>query len=347
MGYFFLDDSIHDNGAFIIVAFVYTENDPADAISALIAKNGFDPANFEFKSSAKYVREPQIIGVREDLRSFLSENCEIALAVIPRQQRDNIGLECLKAMKQFLGTNKRLTPPHRIYIDQGMFLSDKKIKNYIADNDIDGCEIFIEQDSQLVRGIQIADLAAHTASIIFKGKLGLIKKAFKRRTLPCNSVQSVVFTRQIKRFDINARILQENRRVYDRDGRGGREDVHLPLDRRLLDVRPASEDRPCISEDRLHRRPDDAAYCIYRRVHRDDPGPPDVLHAPEVRGGRISRPGGRTYPYKGAGAGAVRADDYRARRLRDYCRDRYHADHRAGGRARSDVAFAVPVYNGT
>lgn len=176
MGYFFLDDSVHDNAKFIIVACVYTENDPTTAISELITRNGFDPVGFEFKSSAKYARDPQMMGVRENLRSFLSENCGIALAVIPRQQRDNLGFECLKAVKQFLGTNKRLKPPHKIYIDQGMFLSDKKVKNYITDNDIEGCEIFVEQDSQLVKGIQLADLAAHTAAIIFKEKLGLINK---------------------------------------------------------------------------------------------------------------------------------------------------------------------------
>lgn len=176
MRYLYIDDSVHDKAGFIIVAFVYVSEDPEHSISEIITNSGLDPSNFEFKSSAKYLKASQRVKVREGLRDFLSNNCGIALAVMPRQQRSRIGVESLKAFMQFAEANNILKRPCKVYFDQGMFMSRREATDSLAKLNIEGYEFNFEQDSHLIKGIQVADLAAHTASIILKEKLGLVTK---------------------------------------------------------------------------------------------------------------------------------------------------------------------------
>lgn len=178
MGKFYIDDSVHDNAGFIIGACVYTQSDPNDRISDIIKTCGFDPEIFEYKSSANYSKEPQKAKVREKLKGLLVESCRLGIVVLPRTKRDEFGFECIKAVKQFIDNNK-VKKPFDIFLDQGMFSSMDKARDLITKLNFLDCKFHLEQNSLKVKGIQLADLAAHILSIQLKDAFGLVTKVVK------------------------------------------------------------------------------------------------------------------------------------------------------------------------
>jgi len=179
MGQFYIDDSVHDVAGFIIGACVYTNIDLNDKIIDIIKSCGFDPDIFEYKSSANYSKEPEKAKVREQLKGLLADSCKLGIVVIPRTNREQLGFECVKAAKQFIDSNKQIKKPISIYIDQGMFASKSKAEQLINSFNLTDCSFHLEQNSIDVKGIQLADLAAHISSIQLKDALGLVTKTVK------------------------------------------------------------------------------------------------------------------------------------------------------------------------
>lgn len=178
MGYFYIDDSVHDQAGFIIGALIYSDEDLQENISKIIASHDFNPETFEFKSSANYSKEPEKSKVRDSLKQLILTQIKLGIVVIPREKRDQLGYECLKALKQFIESNA-IEKPIKIFFDQGMFKSIDKVNALINQLNFEGCEFFLEEDSKKIKGIQIADLCAHTSSIQFKDHLGVINKKVK------------------------------------------------------------------------------------------------------------------------------------------------------------------------
>lgn len=178
MGQIYIDDSVHDEAGFIIGACVYTNIDLNDKIVDIIKTCGFDSDNFEYKSSANYSKEPQKTKVREELKGLLVDSCRLGIVVLPVTKRDEFGFECIRAVKQFIDNNK-IKKPLDIYLDQGMFTSKEKAGQLIDKLNFNDCKFHIELNSLQIRGIQLADLAAHLASIQLKDALGLVTKMVK------------------------------------------------------------------------------------------------------------------------------------------------------------------------
>jgi hypothetical protein len=179
MGQFYIDDSVHDEAGFIIGACVYSDIDINEKIVDIIKNCGFDPDIFEYKSSANYSKEPEKAKVREQLKGLLTDSCRLGIVVIPRTNREQLGFECIKAVKQFIDRNKRVKKPTSVYLDQGMFTSKDKAEKLIASMDFEDCSFHLEQNSIAIKGIQLADLAAHISSIQLKDALGLVTKMVK------------------------------------------------------------------------------------------------------------------------------------------------------------------------
>ncbi|WP_157541082.1 DUF3800 domain-containing protein [Hymenobacter aerophilus] len=178
MGYFYIDDSVHNDAGFIIAACVYTKNDLTSEIDIIIEKHGYDKNHFEHKSGASYSRDSNKAKVRDDLELLLTHYCKLGVVVVPSDRREELGFECIKAIKAFINYNE-LDSANEVHFDQGHFTSMQKARAAIDSQDFTNTDFFLEQDSKLIKGIQLADLAAHTASINFKSMLGLITKIVK------------------------------------------------------------------------------------------------------------------------------------------------------------------------
>jgi hypothetical protein len=178
MGHFYVDDSAHNEAGFIIGACVYTETDLTDKINNIIKKHGYNETEFEHKSGASYSKDPNKTKVRDDLKSLLIHQCKLGVVVIPSDKRDELGFECIKALKAFIHYNN-LKGTNDIYFDQGHFTSIQKANAAIDAQGFVDSNFILEQDSKVVKGIQLADLAAHIASIHFKYIMGLVTKMVK------------------------------------------------------------------------------------------------------------------------------------------------------------------------
>ena len=158
---------------------MYSEVDLNEEIKQIIISHGFDPESFEFKSSTNYSKEPEKIRVRDSLKLLMQRNYQLGIVIIPREYRKQLGTECLKALKQFISLNNGINKPISIYFDEGMFQSVSKASELIGNLNFEDCEFHLEQDSKIIRGIQLADLCAHICARQFKDSLGLITKKVK------------------------------------------------------------------------------------------------------------------------------------------------------------------------
>jgi hypothetical protein len=126
-----------------------------------------------------YGKNPELIQIRSELKELLIDNCKMGIVVLPRDRRDELGKECVLALKQFISSNG-LSEVKDVYIDQGMFASIQKGNDYIHSLGFgDNIKFHIEQNSLLIRGIQLADLSAHLLSIKLKDAMGLVSKMVK------------------------------------------------------------------------------------------------------------------------------------------------------------------------
>ena len=126
MGYFYIDESIHDNAGFIIVACVYSETDLNDTVQFAIKSCGFNADEHEFKSAQRFAGNHAAGELRDQLKTILITHCKLAAVVIPRNKREEIGPECVSAIKQFITVNDSIEKPVHVYFDQGMFSGRQK-----------------------------------------------------------------------------------------------------------------------------------------------------------------------------------------------------------------------------
>ena len=178
MKYVFIDDSIHVRGNFIISGFVFSEINPQDLVGEILFDNGINPEQFEFKSGLSFRKHPEMIIVRDKLKTLLTRNCQIGLVVLPIDKRIQIGEETLKGLKQFIDSNN-FDSELNIYIDENYFKSKVQAKNLTEKYNFKNCNFHFEQNSKLIRGIQLADIVAHTCSIMLLENLGILDKIVK------------------------------------------------------------------------------------------------------------------------------------------------------------------------
>lgn len=87
-----------------------------------------------------------------------------------------------KALIQLFKYNKEeLIFPLRVFLDQGIYKNqnDDDYNSLTSMLNAEKIDLNIEQDSKVIKGIQLADLVAHTCSIMMKESLGLINKTIK------------------------------------------------------------------------------------------------------------------------------------------------------------------------
>lgn len=175
MAYFYLDDSKHHAHEFSLAAFAICDEDPHEELNILFAKCGFDLLAFEYKSSAKMKDDPKLRNLRETLREFVRSKCRIAVCVV--EGDENIGPASLELLKKATKHPSLKGQHHQVFFDEGLFSSERAAGETAAKiGGLNSCTIHFEQDSQLISGIQVADLVAHTCGTMLLDALGKISK---------------------------------------------------------------------------------------------------------------------------------------------------------------------------
>jgi hypothetical protein len=177
MGFFYFDESIHEKGGFIIGAFVYHEGDITPSVFGALAEAGLRPGIDEFKSGSRMVARVEQGKARDRLRGLLN-SVRIGVVVIPATEREKLGDEAIAGLGKILEANKLFTLSHQVFLDHGIVVKGATLE--IFRNGPGGlCEVHMNQDSRVIGGIQLADLAAHSMSVMLLEQMGLVKKMIK------------------------------------------------------------------------------------------------------------------------------------------------------------------------
>lgn len=179
-GFIYYDDSKHYDSGFYLGAFVYCDKDLNDIISEYISICGLDPNKDEFKSRLRKDKNPEQVELRKYLKRLISE-IKI-FVVISAPNENDFKLSTKNALVKLIRNNANdLKSELNIFLDQGIFKNenDKQYKSLMDKIGSDKVIVNKEQDSIRVKGIQLADLIAHSCSIMLKESLGLINKTIK------------------------------------------------------------------------------------------------------------------------------------------------------------------------
>lgn len=186
MGYFYLDESIHDEAGFIITSCVYSHNDISPDVDDLLLALGYTPGEDEFKSSAIKATDERSRSLRQQIKDLIHSKTSIGLIVVPNDDRSLLGMESIIGLGRIIRANKLDTETHTIYFDEGI-ISCREY-NMLTKDVLDNNIILWGQDSKKIGGLQVADCVAHTLSIMLKEEMGLVTK----------KVRAVVMTLTLK-----------------------------------------------------------------------------------------------------------------------------------------------------
>jgi len=178
--YVYFDESIHPRGGFILGAYVVGGDADAD-VSEALCRCGLQPGVDEYKSSARMIEQPQQVCLRSELLRTL-QRYRVAVLVIPVGDRESLGQEALLGLDQIRLANGIFNGRRIIAsFDQGVFRSAGQCMEIVERLPLNSssCEVLAGRDSRLIKGIQLADLVAHTAATMLLETLGLVAKQVK------------------------------------------------------------------------------------------------------------------------------------------------------------------------
>ena len=164
MGFFYFDESIQKKGGFIVGAFVFAQTDLTPAVFGALAKAGLRPGIDEFKSSALMVTHPEQASARGALRCLLL-GIRVGVVVLPTSERKRLGAEVIAGLAKIIHANSLGKEPHRVYIDEGIEIERASLTT-LQERVATPCEVLANQDSRIIGGIQLADLAAHSMGVM-------------------------------------------------------------------------------------------------------------------------------------------------------------------------------------
>ncbi|GMT41466.1 MAG: hypothetical protein IEMM0001_2201 [bacterium] len=171
MANLYFDESIRENGGFIIGVVVISEDDLSARIITEWKIMGLNPNENEYKSST--IKANNEISVKQ--REFISRlvhSSKLALVVLPSHERKQLGNYCAELVLQLLDTNKLPNESHRLFLDENIFI-DKDVKAKLEDRKVN---VYLNSDSKLEAGIQLADHASHALGGMLLEEMGIIKK---------------------------------------------------------------------------------------------------------------------------------------------------------------------------
>lgn len=171
MPYLYFDESIRDDGAFIVGALVVSEIELSPTVCDAWRAMGKNPDVFEYKSSAPKASDP-LSQKQRDVLIGLLQSCRLALVVCARDDRSKLGEHCLALILQLLDTKHLKPAQYTLFLDQGISVSNSS-KAAIAAR---GVTVEGNRDSRIIAGIQVADHAAHVLGIMLREQVGLSKK---------------------------------------------------------------------------------------------------------------------------------------------------------------------------
>lgn len=174
MSYFYFDESIRENGKFIIGALVISESDLSPIVRNKWLDMGLNPDIDEYKSSIPKRDNPQSIEQRVFIGDLLSGS-RLALVILPVEYRKELGNYCASLLFQLLDSGLIPKTEHKVYIDENIKMRLDNQKKLAKRN----IQLYLNSNSALVAGIQLSDHAAHVLGGMLLEEMGLVNKRIR------------------------------------------------------------------------------------------------------------------------------------------------------------------------
>lgn len=171
MSHFYFDETIREQGKFIIGALVLSETDLSPIVSNEWQRLGLAPESAEYKSSDP--KENSELGMMQrKVMAKLLHASGLALTVSPISERRRLGEHCTDLLLQLSDSGFIKNDEHVLYLDENIALkvNDKERLKNVRISPFPG------SDSKKVGGIQVADHAAHALGGMLLEEMGLITK---------------------------------------------------------------------------------------------------------------------------------------------------------------------------
>lgn len=171
MAYLYFDESIRENGGFIVGALVLSRDNLSSIVRDQWRAMGYDPDVFEYKSSAPKLIDKQSQQQRSVLRELLHSS-SLALTICPSSERRQLGKHCASLVAQLQESGLLAPGSHELYVDQNIFMAREHVTALIAS----GVSVYLNQDSCITAGLQVADHAAHALGGMLLEEMGVLRK---------------------------------------------------------------------------------------------------------------------------------------------------------------------------
>ena len=147
----YIDETIHEQHGFLILAYVICQSDPQDDLAYILASHKAE----EFHSLEKMQGNEQAQKLRDEMKNYINWNCRWGVSVFPSSARWKLSEEMPGFISQLVSAYSS-TDAVSIYMDEGI----------VRQNDLQflrkrtGIKRLILSKSHKVNGIQLADLVA-------------------------------------------------------------------------------------------------------------------------------------------------------------------------------------------
>lgn len=174
MAYLYFDESIRDQGKFIIGALIISDTEISNEIREQWISFGLDPDKNEYKSSAIKAGDETSLRQR-DYISYMVSRSKLALTILPLDDRKQLGNNFAELTLQLINTGFLEGTEHSAYLDENIKIS----RHYQFLLKESGVKLFLNCNSATIAGIQLSDHASHILGSMLLEELGIINKQVK------------------------------------------------------------------------------------------------------------------------------------------------------------------------
>lgn len=176
--YIFVDESIHENLGFIVSAFVCSKPEINDLISSNLVSANMRPGVDEFKSSYYMKGRPNLQALRDRLICLARTKCKIALLFSSSRNRSALGDATIAALNTIALRNGLYEYELSVFFDQNIVRSVKTGSKIAEQVGIpSSVNLYFNQDSRRILGIQIADAVASLSGQILRERVSGMRKS--------------------------------------------------------------------------------------------------------------------------------------------------------------------------
>jgi hypothetical protein len=172
INHIYVDESIHVQGDFIATAAIFSDRDLQAPIERILRQCGLTPGVDEFKSSNPMNGNETSQYLRSGLRSVLhDQQCRVALAFSHISERTELDIQVLELISSAIQRDSSKADEYYLSADKGIMRSATRAQ-WRSCEDTYRINILPNDDSRSVYGLQLADMCAHSAAMVIKGKTG-------------------------------------------------------------------------------------------------------------------------------------------------------------------------------